>query len=542
LPGSGQDDAIAITGISCRFPKAPGPDVFWRLLSNGEDAITEVPADRRETKTATRCGGFIDQVGSFDAGFFGISPRQAAAMDPQARLMLELAWEAFEDARIVPEAIRDSQAGVFFGVMSNDYAILTHRRGVRAIDRHTAVGLARGIIANRVSHFFGLRGPSLTIDSAQSSALVAVHMACESLRRSESSVAIAGGVSLNIAEESAAGVSEFGALSPDGRCFVFDARANGYVRGEGAGIVVLKPLRRAIADGDRVYAVVRGSAMNNDGDSDGLTVPSAHAQAEVLRLACSRAGVDPGEVQYVELHGTGTRVGDPVEAAALGEAIGSARPVGSPLVVGSVKTNIGHLEAAAGIAGLIKVALSIRHHQIPPSLHFETPNPRIDLGALNLKVQRTLGPWADRGRPLLAGVSSFGMGGTNCHVLLAAADDPPREQRGPRAPGVVPWAVSGRGTAGLAGQARRLAVFTAGRPGLSPADVGVALAGRAPLEDRAVIIGTGAELAAGLAAVGRGEAVSGVVRGQAAAADRGKVAFVFAGQGSQRAGMGRGLY
>jgi acyl transferase domain-containing protein/NADP-dependent 3-hydroxy acid dehydrogenase YdfG/acyl carrier protein len=541
FPRGGQDDAIAIIGISCRFPKASSPYDFWRLLSNGEDAITDVPADRQETE-ATRYGGFIDQVGSFDAGFFGISPRQAAAMDPQARLMLELSWEAFEDARMVPEEIRDSQAGVFFGVASNDYAILTHRRGTRAINRHTATGLARGIIANRVSHFFGLRGPSFAIDSAQSSSLVAVHMACESLRRSESTLAIAGGVSLNIAAESAIGMSEFGALSPDGRCFVFDARANGYVRGEGAGIVVLKPLRYAIADGDQVYAVVRGSAINNDGDSDSLTVPSEDAQAEMLRLACRRASVDPCDVQYVELHGTGTRVGDPIEAAALGEAIGRVRPVASPLVVGSVKTNIGHLEAAAGIAGLIKVALCIQHREIPPSLNFEVPNPRIDLNALNLKMQRALGPWGDPGRPLLAGVSSFGMGGTNCHVVLSATDDPPSEEPGPCAPGVVPWVVSGRGLAGLAGQVRRLGAFAAGRSGLSPADVGVALAGRAVLEDRAVVIGYEAgELAAGLAAVGRGEVAAGVVTGQAGAGG-GKVAFVFAGQGSQRAGMGRGLY
>ncbi|MBB5937000.1 acyl transferase domain-containing protein [Streptomyces zagrosensis] len=395
-----------------------------------------MPDDRRHAETPgavddaaapsriCRSGGFLDRVDAFDAEFFGISPREALAMDPQQRLMLELAWEALEDAGVCPDALAGSSTGVFVGAMWDDYATLLRRHTGLVGNRHPMTGLHRSIIANRVSYSLGLRGPSLVVDAAQSSSLVAVHMACESLRQGESTLALAGGVNLILAEDSMdAATAQFGGLSPDGRCHTFDARANGFVRGEGGGVVLLKPLDAALRDGDPVYCVMVASAVNNDGATDGLTAPSPAAQEEVLRQAYARAGVAPSDVQYVELHGTGTPVGDPIEAAALGAAIGQGRPAAAPLRVGSAKTNVGHLEAAAGIVGLLKVALSIAHGELPPSLNYTTPNPRIPLAELGLAVQRELTGWPRPDRPLLAGVSSFGMGGTNCHLVLAEAPE-----------------------------------------------------------------------------------------------------------------------
>ncbi|WP_030022968.1 type I polyketide synthase, partial [Streptomyces monomycini] len=468
---SGQDVPIAVIGLSCRLPRAPHPGAFWDVLREGVDAIGETPRDRWDAeawydadpdapgKTPTRRGGYLDEVGGFDAAFFGISPREAAAMDPQQRLMLELSWEALEDAGVLPAGLRDTRTGVFAGAIGDDYATLTRRGGAEAIDRHTLTGLQRGIIANRVSYTLGLHGPSITVDTAQSSSLVAVHMACESLRRGESVLALAGGVSLNLVPESTVGAAKFGGLSSDGRCYTFDARANGYVRGEGGGLVVLKPLDQAQRDGDRVYCVIRGGAVNNDGATDGLTVPSATSQEEVLRLARHHAGVAPSEVQYVELHGTGTPVGDPVEAAALGAAVGTDPGRDHPLPVGSAKTNVGHLEGAAGIVGLLKVALSVHHRELPPSLNYASPNPRIPLDELNLRVQTALGPWPRPDRPLIAGVSSFGMGGTNCHVIVEEGPAPAEPSQpaddGERAV-PVPWVLSGKSEGALRDQAARL--------------------------------------------------------------------------------------
>jgi len=397
LPGpeslSGLDQATAVIGMSCRFPQAPDPAAFWRLLVQGESAIGETPESRRASlapadtdSAAVRRGGHLDHVDRFDAGFFGISPREADMMDPQQRLILELGWEALEEGAIVPGRLGGSRTGVFIGAIWDDYAALARHIGPKAVGRYALSGLNRGIIANRLSYVLGLRGPSLTVDTGQSSSLVAVHLACESLRRGESELALAGGVNLTLAPDSDLVSARFGALSPDGRCHTFDARANGYVRGEGGGLVVLKPLARALADGDRIHAVIRGSAMNNDGGGDGLTAPLREAQEDVLRLAYRAAGVNPADVRYVELHGTGTKVGDPIEAAALGTVVGRARTDGSPLLVGSVKTNIGHLEGAAGIAGLLKTVLSISRQQIPASLNFTTPNPAIPFDDLNLRV------------------------------------------------------------------------------------------------------------------------------------------------------------
>ncbi|GAA3742692.1 acyl transferase domain-containing protein [Spinactinospora alkalitolerans] len=562
-PASGE--AIAVIGMACRLPGAADPDAFWRLLRSGTEAVTEVPAGRWEadgrwspeggrTGRPARRGGFLDHVDRFDAEFFGVSPREAVAMDPQQRLVLELSWESLEDARIDAGRLHGSRTGVFIGAIADDYAAMLRGHGQEAVTPHSMTGLHRGMIANRVSYVLGLRGPSLTVDTGQSSSLVSVHMACESLLREESELAVAGGVNLNIAAEATATAESFGALSPDGRCYTFDARANGYVRGEGGGAVVLKPLSRALADGDRIHSVILGGAVNNDGATDGLTLPGRPGQEEVLRLACRRAGVDPRDVDYVELHGTGTRAGDPVEAAALGAVLGDGRSAGSPLLVGSAKTNVGHLEGAAGITGLLKAVLSIAHRELPPSLNHETPNPEIPLDGLNLRVQCALAAWPERGRPPLAGVSAFGMGGTNCHLVLSEPPPPGRGDRpspeddrgaadsGAPAPLTLPWVVSGRSEAALREQAGRLRALVAADPGLRPVDVGFSLATtRSHFEHRAVVLAEDrAGFADGLDAIASGVPAPGAVLGEVGVggADPGKVVFVFPGQGSQWVGMG----
>ncbi|WP_327091577.1 acyltransferase domain-containing protein [Nonomuraea sp. NBC_01738] len=546
-----QGEAIAMVGLACRLPGAPDPEALWELLSGGLSAVKEIRRWGDEDPPpdpALRWGGFLDDVDRFDAAFFGISPREAAAMDPQQRLMLELGWEALESA-LTPPGGTGVHAGVFIGAIGDDYAALAHRLGASAVTQHTVTGLNRGLIANRVSYALGLRGPSMTVDAAQASSLVAVHLACEALRRGECDIALAGGVSLILAQDSMIASARLGGLSPDGRCYTFDARANGYVRGEGGAMVLLKPLAQAQADGDTIYCVIRGGAINNDGGGATLTTPSREAQEDVLRTAYARASIAPGEVQYVELHGTGTPVGDPVEAAALGAVLGRAQS--SPLAVGSIKTNIGHLEGAAGLAGLLKTALAIHARALPPTLNHETPNPGIPLDALNLRVQTAHTPWPRPDRPLVAGVSSFGMGGTNCHVVLAEAPVAPgfdaaghlagdgeavdRFAGGGAVPGrggVVPWVVSGRSAEAVRAQARRLRGHVAARPSLDPVDVAYSLATtRTRFEHRAVVVGaTRAELAAALADL---DEASHSVR-----VPGGKLAFLFSGQGSQRLGMG----
>ncbi|WP_344366473.1 type I polyketide synthase, partial [Streptomyces gobitricini] len=528
-------------GLSCRLPGAPDPEGFWRLLRDGTSAVTEAPEGRWDVEAlydpdpsapgrmSTRWGGFLDGVGHFDPEFFGISPKEAAAMDPQQRLLLELGWEAMENAGIVPGTLRSTATGVFVGAINGDYDLLLHRSGREAIGRHSLTGTQRGMLANRLSYTFGLRGPSLTVDSGQSSSLVSVHLACESLRRGESTTALAGGVNLNLAPEGTIGTSKFGAMSPDGRCYTFDERANGYVRGEGGALVVLKPLSAALADGNTVLAVIKGSAVNNSGDAKTLTTPDRAAQETVMAAACRRAGVDPADVGYVELHGTGTKVGDPIEAAALGAVYGQGRPTDRPLRVGSAKTNVGHLEGAAGIVGLLKAVLALRHRQLPPSLNFERLNPRIPLDELNLRLQRDLENWDDDRR--LAGVSSWGMGGTNAHVIVEEAPSEERATSGASADGgVVPWLVSARSAEALRAQAERLVEYV--ESGADVRDVAFSLATtRAALEYRAVVVGSDGE---GL--------VAGLRSGRSCRAVGGRSAFLFTGQGSQRLGMGRELY
>jgi acyl transferase domain-containing protein/acyl carrier protein len=424
------DEPIAIVGVACRFPGAPDWRAFWQMLCDGIDATGIVPPDRWDAeawydpdpqapgKINTRRGAFLDQVDRFDPLFFGISPREACEMDPQQRLMLELCWEALEDAGIPPKSLGGTRTGVFAGVIGHDYAEL-HRLAGAIITSHTGPGNTLSIVANRVSYLLGLRGPSLSVDTACSSSLVSVHLACQSLRDGECSVALAGGVNMILSPGFTVELTKFGGLSGDGRCKAFDARADGFARGEGGGIVVLKPLSAALRDGDPVWCVIRGGAVNNDGFSNGLTAPSPQAQVDVLSDAYARSGVDPLRVHYVEAHGTGTRLGDPIEARSLATVLCAGRDPERPLVLGSAKTNIAHLEGAAGIAGLIKLALAIRHRQIPPSLHFETPNPDIPFDELRLRVQTELEPWpAPPEEPAVGGVSSFGWGGTNCHLVL----------------------------------------------------------------------------------------------------------------------------
>ncbi|MGW5468826.1 type I polyketide synthase [Streptomyces chartreusis] len=542
-----QSEEIAVVGLSCRLPGAGNPEEFWELLSTGTSAITPVPEDRwqtapEDTGPGLRHGGFLDRVDTFDAGFFGIAPREARVMDPQQRLVLELAWEALENAGIVPATLRGSRTAVFVGTLRDDYAALLYQHGARTVTQHTMTGVNRGVIANRVSYHLGLRGPSLTVDSAQSSSLVAVHLACESLRSGESDAAVVAGVNLNILAEAAVAGERFGGLSPDGTTYAFDARANGFVRGEGGGAVVLKPLSRALADGDDVLGVIHASAVNNDGSTPGLTVPGQETQERVLREAYDRSGLDLDAVQYVELHGTGTPVGDPIEAAALGAVLGAARAEGAPLRVGSAKTNVGHLEGAAGIVGLIKTLLALRHRRLPASLNFATPNPAIPLAELGLEVQCETGEWPAADRPLIAGVSSFGMGGTNAHVVLGEAPTPPSAEPRPAAPegAMLPWIVSGRDATAVAAQAGRLRTAVSKAPEPRPEDIGRSLATtRTVFDHRAVVLADDrAQMVAGLTALAEGRPAAQLVTG---AVRPGTTAFLFTGQGAQRAGMGREL-
>ncbi|MFD5094554.1 SDR family NAD(P)-dependent oxidoreductase [Amycolatopsis thailandensis] len=462
--------SIAIIGMSCRVAGAADVPAFWGLLRAARDMITEVPEDRRGSggDGDSRWGSFLPDVEGFDAGFFGVSPREAAVLDPQQRLALELAWEAMEDARVVPATLRGQDCGMFLGAMRDDYARLAQEHDVTT--QHSFTGLHRGLIANRVSYFCGLRGPSFTVDCGQSSSLVAVHLAARSLLSGESVIALAGGVNLNLVRSTAREVEEFGGLSATGRCRTFDAAADGFVRGEGGGIVVLKPLDAALADGDRVYAVIAGSAVNNDGGGPGLTVPDRAAQEQVLTQALEDTGFTPDDVGYVELHGTGTKVGDPIEAAALGAVFGRRS---APLPVGSMKTNLGHLEAAAGVLGLIKAALAVHHGEIPASLHFREPNPKIPLDELKLRVCTEGTAWADPER--VAGVTSLGMGGTNCHVVLATAPSPPLPEAVPGPPSVA-CVLSGRTPAALRAQVSRLRSHLLEHPEQDVAEVAWSLA------------------------------------------------------------------
>ena len=549
-----ETEPIAIIGIGSRFPGSSGPQEFWQAIRDGVDAITEVPEDRfnlRDVydpdrtipgKINTRWGGFVEQVDGFDPQFFGISPREAARMDPQQRLLLEVTWEALEDAGQESDKLAGSQTGVFVGISNNDYG-RNQFSDLSRIDAYAGTGNALSIAANRISYLFDFRGPSIAIDTACSSSLVAVHLACTSLRNGESTLAVAGGVNLILSPAVTMNFTKAGVMAPDGRCKTFDAGANGYVRSEGAGLVVLKELSRALADGDPIYAVIRGSAVNQDGRSNGLMAPNPLAQEAVLREAYRRANVSPGDVQYVEAHGTGTLLGDPIEARALGRVLPEGRAPGRLCAIGSVKTNIGHCEAAAGVAGLIKVALALKHSEIPASLHFQEPNPHIPFDELPIFVQTKPGPWSAESSPPLAGVSSFGFGGTNAHVVLEQAPESRNKNREASASEscyLLP--LSARSPEALQAVARINQQFLASSE-RSIHDVCYSASARRSHNDyRVAVTGNSSQqLIEGLAAFLKGETLAGLSSGHRALASRRKLVFVFSGQGSQWFGMGRTL-
>jgi acyl transferase domain-containing protein/acyl-CoA synthetase (AMP-forming)/AMP-acid ligase II/acyl carrier protein len=547
------NEPIAIIGIGCRFPGADGPAAFWRLLSDGVDATAEIPSDRWDGDAfydpdpsvpgtaVSRRGGFLRGIDQFDFQFFGISPRESAQMDPQQRLLLEMSWEALEDAGQVPEQLAGSRTGVFVGISTNDYGYL--RLGQpRLVDAYTGTGNALSVAANRLSYVYDFCGPSMAIDTACSSSLVAVHLACRSLRDGECTLALAGGVNIILSPALAINFTKAKVMAPDGRCKTFDAGADGYVRGEGAGIVVLKPLGRALADNDPIYAVIRGTATNQDGRTNGLMAPSRQAQEAVLAEAYRRAGLSPGAVQYVEAHGTGTLLGDAIEAKALGTILASGRPPGSRCLIGSAKTNIGHLEAAAGVAGLIKVVLALWHRAIPPSLNFAEPNPAIPFDSLPLRVARTLTPWPENGGRAIAGVSAFGFGGTNAHVVLTeapqvrltVADQLAAADRAELLP------LSARSPAALAALVGRYESTLAS--GVPLADLCyTAGARRGHHEYRlCVVADSHAAMSESLAAHRRGESRPGLSVGRCRRSHP-EVTFVFSGHGSQWHGMGERL-
>ncbi len=539
-----EDDRVAIVGIGCRFPGARGPGAFWDLLAGGVDAVGELPEGRRADfgGPGSHRAGFLDAVDRFDAPFFGISPREAAEVDPQQRLLLEVAWEAMEDAGIAADRLAGDRVGVFVGIATNDYGRLRGRdRGQeRGGEAYSLTGNAASIAANRISYAFDFRGPSLAVDTACSSSLVAIHLACRALNAREATLALAGGVNLILDAEVFERFGAAGFLAPDGRCKPFDAAADGYARGEGAALVALKPLARALADGDPIYAVIRGGAINQDGRSNGLTAPSADAQEAVLRDAYRSAGIDPARVEYVEAHGTGTLLGDPIEAAALGRVLAPGRVEGAPCRIGSVKANIGHLEAAAGVAGVIKVALALRHHAIPPSLHFRDPNPRIAFEGLGLEVARDRSAWPAHAAPRIAGVSSFGFGGTNAHLVLESFDAAPvGVVEAPGSARILP--ISARSPEALRALARSYRSSLAG--GAALADLAAAAArGRAMLEYRlAVVAGSTAEALRLLDAAAAGRGRGGLASGRKPPGRARKLALVFSGQGVQWVGMGRDL-
>ncbi|WNG36469.1 type I polyketide synthase [Archangium violaceum] len=556
--GRSRREPIALIGMSCRFPGgAEDPETFWRQLREGLDAIREVPKDRWDLdawydpdpeargKILTRRGGFVDGLQEFDPGFFGISPRETAAMDPQQRLVLEVGWEALERAGVAPDRLGGSRTGVFVGVGLDDFSQLHLRAGdVESLDVYSGTGAGLCFTAGRLSFVLGLQGPSLTVDTACSSSLVALHLACQSLRAGDCRMALAGGVNVILSPEVNVYLSRSRAISPDGRCKTFDAAADGYVRGEGCGMLVLKRLSDAQADGDTILAVIRGSAVNHDGASSGLTVPNGPAQQAVIRAALENAGLEPSRVGYVEAHGTGTSLGDPIEVEALAGVLGAGRSQERPLLVGAVKTNIGHLETAAGMAGVIKAAQAVRYGEVPPNLHLHTPNPLIPWSELPVKVPTALTPWPAGDGPRVAGVSSFGLSGTNAHVLLE--EPPPTEplpvEATPRPQHLL--TLSARDEGALRRMAERYARDVAAHPERSIADVCfTANTGRARFVHRAAIVAAShEELREKLEAVAGGEERAGVVRGQVARGKKPRVGFLFTGQGSQYVGMGRELY
>jgi acyl transferase domain-containing protein/acyl carrier protein len=561
------DEPIAIIAVACRFPGAPDPEAFWEVLSGGVDAIREVPDDRFDIdefydpdpetpgKIYSRFGGFLDGIDGFDPEFFGISPREAVWIDPQQRLMLETAWESLERAGYSPGALRGSRSGIFVGVAANEYSQLLSADSVEKIEPHFITGNALNAISGRVAFALGLEGPAVAVDTACSSSLVAVHQACQALLFGDCDLALAGGVNVLLSPVSTIAASRARMLSPVGRCKTFDASADGYVRSEGCGILVLKRLSDAVRDGDRVCAVIPGTAVNQDGASSGLTVPNGGAQQRLITAALARAGLAGGDVDYLEAHGTGTALGDPIEVRAAGAAYGAGRDRDRPLLIGSVKTNIGHLESASGVAGLIKVVLSLQHEMLPRSLHFETPSPHIPWESLPVRVVDQTIPWQANGRPRRAGISAFGFTGTNAHVLIEEA--PPQSATADEySTGDIAMAsesdaqdepvdvlpLSARSPQALAELAQRYGEWLNTHPKVDIADLCfTAGAGRSHFEHRAALVVDSVQSAREvLAELAENRMRPGVVRGECA--DPPTTAWLFTGQGSQYPGMARELF
>ena len=550
-----KNEPIAIIGMGCRFPGgANSPEAFWELLSRGKEAIVPVPSQRWDAeayydenpdlpnKTYARYGGFLDAVDQFDPQFFGMTPREAIALDPQQRLLLEVSWEALENAGIAPQKLTGTQTGVFVGIGLDDYAKRQIKQQI-PIDAYTGSGNAFCFASGRLSYFLGLQGPSLAIDTACSSSLVTVHLACQSLRNRESNLALAGGVSLMLSPEVTLYLSKTRALSPDGRCKTFDKDANGYVRGEGCGIVVLKRFSDAISDGDNILGVIRGSAVNQDGPSSGLTVPNGAAQMAVIRQALENAKVKPEQISYLEAHGTGTALGDPIEVRGINNVLCKDRSTDNPLMVGSVKTNIGHLEIAAGMASLLKVILSLKNQEIPPHLHFKELNPDLAAAATALKIPTASLPWQRTEEPRRAGISAFGLSGTNAHMII---EEPPQLSFNPSEvdrPAHL-LTLSAKSDDALDDLAQKWVNYLEKNPQLNLADLAFsANTGRGQFNHRLAILAKSTlEAKDSLTAFTQKQACLNVFSQAVAKSRQNKIAFLFTGQGSQYADMGRQLY
>lgn len=551
-------EPIAIIGIGCRFPGgADDPDSFWQLLRRGGDAVVDIPKHRWDPDASaaprradshtmsTPRGGFLERVDEFDPEFFGILPGEALSMDPQQRLVLEVGWEALEHAGIAADRLAGSRTGVFIGISLNDFSHIIAAAGADSLGGHAASGSSLAVAAGRLSYVLGLNGPSLAIDTTCSSSLVSIAVACDSLRAHQCTMALAGGVNVILRPETAAVLAQAGVLARDGRCKTFDAAADGFVRGEGCGIVVLKRLSDAHADGDRILAVIRGTAINQDGRSGGLTAPNGPAQQDLLREALDDAGLRPSDVRYVEAHGTGTSLGDPIEVQALAAILGQGRTKKEALLLGSVKTNLGHLESAAGVAGLIKAVLAIEHAEIPPHLHLNTPNPHIDWASLPVAVPTRVTPWPATAGSRIAGVSSFGLSGTNAHVILEGPTTAAPRDAGPERPLHI-LCLSARSEAALKALAGRYQRRLDADSSLSAADVCyTANSGRCHFAHRLTVVGESrTELSRQLGVFLAGMRAPGIAvqTFDGDRRDQGEVVFVFNDNGSHDGSQGRQLY